>query len=163
MAMLVGHWQLRGFGMWALEARSTGAFVGRAGLHFPDGWPAREVAWALARPWWGRGYAFEAAVAALDYAFQVLRWPRAISLIDPQNERSIRLAERLGERFERTVPLRGHTVSMFAITRGRWEDSPARRRASPFVPGAEANFPVEVARSARADEVAPGPTRPERS
>jgi RimJ/RimL family protein N-acetyltransferase len=44
MAMLVGHWQLRGFGMWAVEERATGAFLGRVGLHFPDGWPDREVA-----------------------------------------------------------------------------------------------------------------------
>ena len=39
MAMLLGHWQLRGYGMWALEERATGAFVGRLGFHRPEGWP----------------------------------------------------------------------------------------------------------------------------
>jgi RimJ/RimL family protein N-acetyltransferase len=64
-AMLAGHWTLRGYGMWILEELSSGAFVGRVGLHFPEGWPDREVGWALARPYWGRGYALEAASAAL--------------------------------------------------------------------------------------------------
>src|SRR6266480_2961349 len=55
MAMLVGHWSLRGFGSWALEERATGRFLGRAGLHYPEGWPDREVNWALARQYWGKG------------------------------------------------------------------------------------------------------------
>src|SRR5438128_835963 len=80
MAMLVGHWQLRGFGMWAVEERSTARFIGRVGLHFPEGWPDREIAWALARSYWGRGFALEAARAGLAYAFGPLRWERAISL-----------------------------------------------------------------------------------
>ncbi|MES2305797.1 MAG: GNAT family N-acetyltransferase [Gemmatimonadota bacterium] len=120
MAMLTGHWQLRGYGMWALEERTSGAFVGRAGLHFPEGWPEPEIGWALAREFWGHGYAHEAAVAALDHAFGDLAWPRACSLIDPGNARSISLAERLGERFERTVALRGNSVSLYAISARDW-------------------------------------------
>ena len=120
MAMLAGHWQLRGFGMWVVEERATGSFVGRVGLHFPDGWPDQEIAWALTRSQWGKGFAFEAASAALAYAFGSLHWPRAISLIDPANSRSIRLAERLGERFETEVEVRGHRVSLYALRRDTW-------------------------------------------
>lgn len=120
MAMLAGHWQLRGFGMWAVEERATGAFIGRVGLHFPEGWPDREVAWALARPYWGRGFAFEAARAALTHAFLTLEWERAISLIDPANSRSVRLAERLGERYERDVDIRGQRVRLYALRRESW-------------------------------------------
>jgi hypothetical protein len=94
--------------MWVVEELGSGAFVGRVGLHYPQGWPEREVGWALARPYWGRGYAFEAATAALRVAFDTLGWSRAASLIAPLNLRSIRLAERLGERFERHLLLRGH-------------------------------------------------------
>lgn len=119
MAMLVGHWELRGFGMWAVEERATSAFIGRVGLHFPEGWPDREIGWALARPYWGEGFAFEAARAALAHAFDTLGWQRAISLIDPANQRSIRLAERLGERFEKEVQVRGHRVAMYSIARSR--------------------------------------------
>jgi RimJ/RimL family protein N-acetyltransferase len=119
LAML-GHWALRGYGMWVVEELGSGAFVGRVGLHNPEGWPEREVGWALARPYWGRGYAFEAATAALRVAFDMLGWSRAASLIAPLNLRSIRLAERLGERFERHLLLRGHEVSVYAIERAHW-------------------------------------------
>jgi RimJ/RimL family protein N-acetyltransferase len=117
LAMLLGHWALRGYGMWAVLERTSGDFVGRVGLHYPEGWPELEVAWALARPYWGRGYAFEAAAAALGIAFDTLGWARAISLIAPSNLRSIRLAERLGERFERNLVVRGHELSLYAIAR----------------------------------------------
>lgn len=49
LALWRGHWDLRGFGMWALEERASRAFVGRVGLHYPEGWPDREVGWTLAR------------------------------------------------------------------------------------------------------------------
>ena len=117
LAMLIGHWTLRGYGMWAVEELGSGAFVGRVGLHYPEGWPEPELGWALARRYWGRGYAFEAATAALRIAFVTLGWPRAVSLIAPSNLRSIRLAERLGERFERNLVVRGHEVSLYAIER----------------------------------------------
>ena len=119
MAMLVGHWTLRGYGMWALEERATGTLVGRAGLHYPDGWPEPEIGWALARPYWGRGLAYEAARASFEHAFKTLGWTRAISLIDSANTRSIHLAERLGERYERDVTVRGHRVGQYAIDAGR--------------------------------------------
>jgi RimJ/RimL family protein N-acetyltransferase len=119
-AMLVGHWTLRGFGMWAVHERSSAAFVGRVGLHYPDGWPDRELAWALARRYWGNGYAFEAAAAALRVAFETLAWPRIVSVIAPSNLRSIRLAERLGERFERSLVLRGREVALYSLDRQQW-------------------------------------------
>jgi RimJ/RimL family protein N-acetyltransferase len=120
LAMLAGHWTLRGYGMWAVEELSSGKFVGRVGLHFPEGWPDPEIAWALSRAYWGHGYAREAASAAMRVAFETLEWPRAISLIAPLNQRSINLAERLGERFERTIPLRGNPVGLYAIDREQW-------------------------------------------
>lgn len=123
MAMLVGHWELRGYGMWALELRESGQLIGRTGLHFPEGWPEPEVGWAIAREFWGQGLAHEAAAASLDYAFDVLGWSRVCSLISPGNDRSIRLATRLGERFEREVSVRGQPVSLYAITANEWYES----------------------------------------
>ncbi|HEU5311797.1 MAG TPA: GNAT family N-acetyltransferase [Candidatus Eisenbacteria bacterium] len=120
MAMILGHWTLRGFGLWAVEEKATGALVGRVGLFEPDGWPGQEVGWTLAREHWGKGYAFEAASSSLDHAFHTLAWPRAISLIDPANHRSIRLAERLGERFEREIEIRGRPTRLYAIERSDW-------------------------------------------
>jgi RimJ/RimL family protein N-acetyltransferase len=121
MAMLVGHWQLRGFGMWAVEERATERFVGRVGFHYPEGWPDREVAWALAPGFQGKGYAAEAARAAMSEAFDHLRWERVISLIDPANAPSIRLAERLGERLTGETTVRGFHVLIYAMDRTSWE------------------------------------------
>jgi RimJ/RimL family protein N-acetyltransferase len=97
MASFAGHWLLRGFGFWVVERKSDHAFLGRVGLWQPEGWPGMEVGWALHRPFWGKGYATEAAKAALDYGFANYPVTRLISLIAPENHASQRVAERLGE------------------------------------------------------------------
>lgn len=96
LAVHLGHWALRGFGFWAVEEKATAAFCGHVGLWHPEGWPEPEVGWVLMGPAEGRGIAREAALAARRHAYRVLNWPTAISLIDPGNTRSLRLAERLG-------------------------------------------------------------------
>ena len=126
MAMFAGHWHLRGFGMWAVEERATGCLLGRVGLHFPEGWPDRELAWTLVREYWGRGFALEAARAALLHAFETLGWNRVISLIDPENVRSIRLAERLGERLEGDITLRGYRLFVYALECDAWSAEGSR-------------------------------------
>lgn len=96
IAMFVGHWQLRGFGNWALELKDTGTFVGYAGLWQPSGWPEPEIMWGLVEAHEGKGLATEAATRAREHAFRVLGWPTAVSYINPQNEPSRRVAIRLG-------------------------------------------------------------------
>ncbi len=93
LAFLMGHWQLGGAGMWAVELRANGAFVWVVGFAEPEGWPGCEAAWKLARRWWGHGYATEAARAALGYAFSIWKKDRIVSLIEPGNLASIRVAE----------------------------------------------------------------------
>ena len=115
MATHLGHWYLRGYGQWTLEERATGTFVGRAGLWQPEGWPGLEVGWTLARESWGRGYATEAGRAALDYAFNVLGADEVISVIRPDNTASIRVAERLGETYHRTIQLLGGEAHVYRI------------------------------------------------
>ena len=106
-AMVVGHWALRGFGLWAVEERETGCFVGRVGLIEPVGWPGFELAYTLRRECWGRGYAREAGRTALAYARDVLHRPEIISVIRPDNAASIRVAEALGARRAETVEFFG--------------------------------------------------------
>jgi len=96
MALFNGHWSLLGYGMWALQERSSGRLVGRAGYLNPEGWPGNELGWLLAREFWGRGYAFEAASAALAWGRAEMGFGGVISLIRPDNPRSIALATRLG-------------------------------------------------------------------
>ena len=117
MAFLVGHWQLRGYGHWVAEEKASGEFVGRIGFMNPEGWPAFEIGWALAREFWGRGYATEGARRALAYAFDELDKDHVISLIDPRNKSSIKVAERLGETREGTVELFGREVLIYGIDR----------------------------------------------
>ncbi len=100
LATHLGHWALRGYGFWAVEHRSTGQFCGHVGLWFPEGWMEPEVGWVLMHHAEGRGIAREAASAARHYAYATLGWKTAVSMIDPSNHRSIRLAERLGCRYE---------------------------------------------------------------
>ena len=117
MAGFLGHWALRGYGMWALEEKATGAFVGRAGFLNPEGWPGFELGWTLGRQHWGRGYATEAARRALDYAFEELAQPRVISLIRPGNEPSKRVAERLGQKPVREIELLGGPATVYEVAR----------------------------------------------
>jgi RimJ/RimL family protein N-acetyltransferase len=91
-----GSWDIKGFAMFSVIERATGAWVGRLGPWEPEGWPGKEVGWGIAPQFAGKGYAYEAAVAAMDYAFGVLGWDRVIHTIDPENTRSIALAVRLG-------------------------------------------------------------------
>jgi RimJ/RimL family protein N-acetyltransferase len=96
MAYLVGHWELRGCGQWALVERDTGELVGRTGLLHPEAWPGLEVGWLVGRRHWGRGFAPEAARAAMDWARDALGADHLISLIEDANARSQRVAEKLG-------------------------------------------------------------------
>ncbi len=100
IATTIGHWTMRGFGRWAVDERAAGTYCGQVGLWYPEGWPEAEVGWSLHAHAEGRGIAREAAEAALDYAWNTLGWTTCISLIDPANERSIRLAERLGATYD---------------------------------------------------------------
>jgi RimJ/RimL family protein N-acetyltransferase len=117
MAVFIGHWELRGFGLWAVEDRATGALVGRIGCWEPEGWPGFEIGYALARPFWGRGYATEGAHAALRYAREVLGRDRIISLIRTENAPSIRVAERLGAVLDGETDFFGPPTKVYAYAR----------------------------------------------
>jgi len=117
MAFLVGHWELRGYGHWAIEEKESGKFIGRLGFLNPEGWPGFEIGWTLAREAWGKGYATEGARRALDYAFNDLDKDHVISLIHPENRNSIKVAERLGEKLEGQTELLGHDVLIYGIDR----------------------------------------------
>jgi len=94
------HWDEHGFGQWVVEVPEEASFIGVVGLavvdyqaHFT---PAVEVAWRLARAYWDRGYATEAARASLDYGFGKLGLDEILALTVPANQRSRRVMERLG-------------------------------------------------------------------
>ena len=96
MRMVAGQWALDGFGMFCVLEKATGAMIGRVGPQYPFGWPGREVGWGFLSSSWGQGFALEAAIVCMDYAFDVLGWDSAHHVIDPANAASIKLAQRLG-------------------------------------------------------------------
>lgn len=114
LAMLLGHWQLRGYGMWALELKQSGEFIGRAGLMYPDGWPGLEMGWMLKPEYRHHGYATEAGNAVLEFAWRQLHAPRVISLVRVGNETSDRVAERLGGEPIESVEFYGSHSRVFA-------------------------------------------------
>ncbi|MGA9341927.1 MAG: GNAT family N-acetyltransferase [Rhodanobacteraceae bacterium] len=113
MAMLLGHWVLRGYGMWAVELKDTGEFVGRVGLHNPEGWPDMELGWMLMPEKRHHGYATEAGRAALDFAFANIPTQRVISLIRADNNTSERVARRLGGRQATTIDFLGGATLVY--------------------------------------------------
>jgi RimJ/RimL family protein N-acetyltransferase len=107
MAMFIGHWALRGYGLWAVEERATGRFLGRIGCLEPEGFPAFEIAYTLTRSAWGRGFAREGAAAALRHARETLCRREITSIIRPANTASIRVAQSLGAVAAETVEFFG--------------------------------------------------------
>ena len=96
LAMEIGHWQLRGYGRWMVDDRESRRTVGMVGLFCPEGWPEPEIGWDLFEGFEGKGYATEAGHAARDYAYDVLGWATAVSLVKPDNTASAAVCRRLG-------------------------------------------------------------------
>jgi RimJ/RimL family protein N-acetyltransferase len=115
LAMMIGHWQLRGYGLWAVEEKASGRLAGRIGFLNPAGWPGFELGWTLKREFWSKGYATEGARRALEYAFNELDKPHVISLIHADNHASIRVAERLGETREGAAKILGIDVLVYGV------------------------------------------------
>ena len=97
----IGHWQIFGYGMWAVARDAEAPALALVGPWTPPDWPEAEIGWMILDPAAeGTGIAAEAARAALDHAFGPLGWDTAVSYIAPGNDRSVALAERLGARLD---------------------------------------------------------------
>lgn len=96
LCLMLGHWLMRGFGIWAVEEKETGEMIGRIGLQYLDWFDDVELVWMLAKTAWGKGFASEGARAAIDFCFVELDLLRIAAVIHQDNEPSIHLAERLG-------------------------------------------------------------------
>ncbi|QPF87916.1 GNAT family N-acetyltransferase [Bradyrhizobium genosp. L] len=119
-AVIAGHWALHGFGMFAVEEKSSGRYIGRVGPYCPPGWPGFEVGWGIAKAYRGRGYAVEAARAAIDHVFANFTVDRIIHCIDPVNVASQAVARRLGAVNEGPGELEGDIVDIWVTQRERW-------------------------------------------
>jgi RimJ/RimL family protein N-acetyltransferase len=124
LCMVRGQWAIRGFGMFSMIRCDTGEWIGRTGPHYPDGWPGTEVGWGVMREYSGKGYVQEAAIASIDYAFDVLGWDEVIHVINLKNTASIALAERLGSYdqgpTQMPAPYEHLPVNRYGQTKDEW-------------------------------------------
>ena len=124
VARFVRHWERRGIGLWAVEEKASGAFIGFIGLTHHDDWTEgehkTEVGWRLDRPFWGRGLATEGAVASVRHGFETLGLERIISIALPRNVASRRVMEKAGLTFRGETRWRSHDVVWYAIDRQDW-------------------------------------------
>jgi len=119
-----GAWAIQGYAMFSVIEKASGDWIGQAGPWQPEGWPGTEVGWAFIRPSWGKGYAREAAIASIDWAFANLGWTEVIHSIAPENRASQRLAERLGSvnrgRGRLPPPFEEVPIDIWVQTREQW-------------------------------------------
>lgn len=107
----IGHWEIRGFGMWMIHDQVTDRPLGMTGAWQPAKWPQAEIAWIIFPGEQGKGYALEATHAARQYLYKIKGWDGAVSYLDPSNLDSIRLAERLGAMKDKSAKsVDGHDV-----------------------------------------------------
>ncbi|MFF2619486.1 GNAT family N-acetyltransferase [Kitasatospora sp. NPDC058046] len=116
------EWEARGFGLFAVEIRSTGELAGFTGLsvpsYLPEVLPAVEVGWRLGRAHWGWGLATEAAAAAVRFGFEERGLERIVSIAQVGNDASERIMTKLGMRLDRETvnPTGGRRVRVFALS-----------------------------------------------
>jgi RimJ/RimL family protein N-acetyltransferase len=122
LASYLGHWQIRGFGFFSVIEKASGQWVGRVGPWAPEGWPAIECGWGVAPDYWGRGFAPEAAVAAIAWTFETQpQLKRIISLIDPTNANSQAVARKVGEeKSGELFKVENFILDVWAAERGDW-------------------------------------------
>lgn len=125
-----GAWALQGFAMFSVIEKSSGRWVGQMGPWRPEGWPGNEIGYSFHPDAWGKGYAIESAVAAIDWTFANLGWDDIIHCIDPDNIASQKVAQRLGSvrlgAAQLPPPFEEHRVDKWGQTREQWAINRAR-------------------------------------
>lgn len=114
-ASATGLWMLTGAGWWLVEHRETGSFAGMIGVFVREGFPDLEIGWSLVERFRGQGLAKEGAAAALAWAFERRGAKRVIAHIDADNDRSSRVAEAIGLRYETEVDFYDMKTRRYAV------------------------------------------------
>ena len=132
----ISGWEQYGFGWWALVLKNSTELIGHCGLQFIHVTPEVEVTYGLAKEYWRKGLASEAARACLRYGFEELKLHRIYALADPGNTGSHRVMERVGMRYDKTEyykdDLYEGDLIYYAISRAeyRGDDSPYSLRSA---------------------------------
>jgi RimJ/RimL family protein N-acetyltransferase len=119
------QWEKHGFGWWGLELKENGELIGHCGLQFIHDSSEVEIAYALAKQWWGKGLASEAALAGLRYGFEELKLDRIWALAEPPNIASQNVMRRIGMRFDKTASYKDYyyegAMTYYVISREEYQ------------------------------------------
>jgi RimJ/RimL family protein N-acetyltransferase len=119
------HWEQYSYGLWAVIHRADDRLIGHCGLHMlPEGTDV-EVAYALAKAYWGQGLAAEAARASLRYGFETLGLERIIAVAMPANTPSLRVMEKIGMAYQGVIPAYGTELPGYALARAAFQPGDA--------------------------------------
>jgi len=113
MASIIGHWQLRGYGPYAVEDKVTGKVMGNIGFWYPIDFPGPEILWGLAKEYHGQGFASEAVRAVQTVGKEYLPEISFVSFIHKDNHASIQLADAVGAKFEKEIQLKGVITNVY--------------------------------------------------
>lgn len=118
LACDIGHWALRGHGMWSVVEKETGRMAGGCGLVAPEGWPRAELTWWIAPHARRKGYALEASRAAIRFGYDVLGWEKVETHMNDENAPARQLAKRLGGEAIMRIPFPdGLSRDIYALPR----------------------------------------------
>ncbi len=98
LAADIGHWHIKGFGMWSVEEQQSGLMIGGCGLVWPGGYPRSELTWWVMPFARRKGYALEASTAAIDFAYHDLNWDIVETHMNDENLAAKNLVLKLGGR-----------------------------------------------------------------
>ena len=121
LCMMLGHWHMRGYGIWAVEERQSGELLGRIGLQFLEWFDDVELVWMLKQSAWRKGFGTEGSRAAIKFGFTNLDIHCLSAVIHLGNEPSVRLAERLGMTFEKQIERQNIQFLEYRLTKKDWE------------------------------------------
>ena len=118
---IIEHWEQHGFGWWAVTRKATGELIGWCGLKLVETTGETEVLYMFAKSVWGQGYAAEAALAGLRYAFEELKLDRVIAVAVPENLASRRVMEKIGMQYQGIAFYYNSDLACYSITRQAFE------------------------------------------
>jgi RimJ/RimL family protein N-acetyltransferase len=113
---MLDHWRKHGFGMWTMLRKDDGAFIGRCGLRYVENSTEMELGYTLKKAFWGQGFATEASLVVVRYAFEMMRVGRLVALADPDNKASINVMKKVGMTFERLGLFYNSECVLYAMT-----------------------------------------------
>lgn len=117
LSSFIHHWKVQGYGIWTIKKDTSFEMVGYCGLRYLNELDEIEILYGLARPYWGKGIATQAAKASISYGFNVAALDKLIAMVLPENQASKRVIEKAGLRYEKQIHMFALDVFYYSLLR----------------------------------------------